>query len=54
MKTQRQGGRYIHHDNGQGPQGRDSSPLRYQKGQAEQDRRLDFSIDLDGARVWCF
>ena len=54
MKTRNLGGRFLHHDQGRGPQGRNMSPLRYQKGQSEADRIFDFSVASDGARVWSF
>lgn len=54
MKTQRRGGKFLNQWQGEGPQGRSSSPLCFQKGQREQDRRNVYTIDVDGCRVWSF
>ncbi len=54
MKTRNQGGRFLHHDQGSAPKGRNMSPLRYQKGQREEERIFNYTLALDGARVWSF
>ena len=54
MKYQSRGGKYLNQWQGEGPRGRDSSPLYFQKGQVLQDRRLVYTLDPDGARVWSF
>lgn len=55
MKNQHaRGGKFLATWNGEAPKGRESSPLCYQKGQREEDRRLRYSFDSEGARIWSF
>lgn len=54
MKRRTLGGKFLHHWQGEAPKGRDSSPLCYQRGQREEDRRLRYAFDSDGARTWSF
>jgi len=54
MKNQSCGGKYLSQWQGEGPRGRDSSPLYFQKGQALQDRRFVYAFAPDGTRVWSF
>jgi len=42
MKTRKQGGRFLHHNEGEGPRGRSMSALCYQKGQVKEDRWKKF------------
>lgn len=54
MKSKTKGGRFLGNDEGQGPRGHYSAPLRYQKGQRDQDPIHNFTLDHTGARVWSF
>ena len=45
MKRSSIGGKFLAKWQGNGPTGKGSSPLWFQKGQRQQDRRLDFSTD---------
>jgi len=55
MKTNHaRGGRFVANWRGEAPKGRDSSPLYRQKGQQDEDRRLRFTVDRDGSRIWSF
>lgn len=54
-KGRTRGGAFLHFWQGAGPKGQESTPLRHQKGQIEQDRFLNSYIDpKDGARTWSF
>lgn len=54
-KNQSCGGKFISSWQGEAPKGRESTPLHFQKGQREQDRRLNYTMDpKDGARIWSF
>ena len=53
-KNQSRGGKFLHHWQGEAPKGRDSSPLYFQRGQREEDRRLRYAFDSDGVRTWSF
>lgn len=55
MKTNRTyGGKFLAHWKGEGPQGRESSPLYYQRGQRAEEKRVGFKLDADGCRIWSF
>jgi len=53
-KSRTQGGKFLAHWKGEGPVGRESSPLFYQKGQGEEEKRIGSKLDVDGCRIWSF
>ena len=53
--NQSRGGKFLATWQGEAPKGKESTPLYYQRGQREEDRRLRYSVDpIDGARTWSF
>lgn len=54
MKRSSIGGRFLAKWQGNGPTGKGSSPLCFQKGQRQPDRIHNFSIDSQGCRIWSF
>lgn len=53
MKSRKQGGRFLHHNQGQTPKGRASLPLWLQKGQRDHDSEQCMSSEAAKKVVSC-